>query len=99
VENAFIVEEVKRKAKILGSGKNTGLGEEKALLSHEKSRGSNGRSRKPVKKCYYCDRPGHLEKDCWEKDPSKRPSRANKDGNTNMGGQAMGLVAQEDHKR
>ena len=26
-----------------------------------------------TKKCNFCDKPGHLEKDCWEKDPSKRP--------------------------
>jgi len=26
-----------------------------------------------VKKCNFCKKPGHLEQDCWSKDPSKRP--------------------------
>lgn len=28
-----------------------------------------------TKKCNFCDKTGHLEKDCWEKDPSKRPQK------------------------
>jgi hypothetical protein len=29
-----------------------------------------------VKKCGYCHKLGHLEQDCWSKDPSKRPQRS-----------------------
>jgi hypothetical protein len=38
--------------------------------TNEKEKNSGGIT---TKKCNFCDKPGHLEKDCWEKDPSKRP--------------------------
>ena len=102
IEKALIVEEAKRKIKNPESGKK---GEEKALVSHEK-KGLNGKSCKFEGKCHYCKKEGHKENDCWVKDPSKRPSRLggrrprqNNDKNDNSGGQAMGLIAQEDHKR
>ena len=28
-----------------------------------------------TKKCNHCGKTGHLEKDCWEKDPSKKATK------------------------
>jgi len=47
----------------------------------------SGSSNAERKKCTFCKKPGHIEKDCWEKDPSKRPPprasiKANSTANT-----------------
>ncbi len=36
-----------------------------------------------TKNCNYCKKTGHLEEDCWEKDPSKRPQRSTGQSNSN----------------
>ncbi len=47
---------------------------------NQESKDSGGGS---TKKCNYCDKTSHLEKDCWEKDPSKRPQRSTGQSNSN----------------
>ena len=37
------------------------------------------------KTCYYCDKPGHIEEDCWEKYPDRKPRNGKGGGGKGKG--------------
>eukprot|EP00392_Amoebophrya_sp_AT5.2_P017344 g17684.t1 len=41
----------------------------------KKKGGGKGVIKAGAKNCSYCGRAGHAEKDCWDKDPSKKPAK------------------------
>ena len=45
-----------------------------ANKGHKGHKGRKG-SNKEVVKCSHCKKQGHIEPECWEKHPEKRPSR------------------------
>ena len=96
--NAVLQEERTKAA--YGGDSSGGSGPSSAAYSIGGGKGKGGKGRQAkgdgTKACHHCGKPGHLQKDCWNKHPEKKP-KGGKGGGSKGQGPARGGSGGKSH--